>query len=60
MSKVDGDLIQSILWYAIAAIWALIAIVRWLSGEYEGSDAMDPLRHRLHLGEHLRASIGDG
>lgn len=23
MSKVDGDLIQSILWYAIAAIWAL-------------------------------------
>ena len=35
-----GDLIQSILWYAIAAIWALIAIVRWLSGEYEGSDAM--------------------
>lgn len=40
MSKVDGDLIQSILWYAIAAIWALIAIVRWLSGEYEGSDAM--------------------
>lgn len=40
MSKVDGDLIQSILWYAIAAIWALIAIVRWLSGEYEGADAM--------------------
>lgn len=31
MSKVDGDLIQSILWYAIAAIWALIAIARWLS-----------------------------
>lgn len=31
MSKVDGDLIQSVLWYAIA---------RWLSGEYEGSDAM--------------------
>lgn len=20
----------------------------------------DPLRHRLHLGEHLRASVGDG
>lgn len=31
MSKVDGDLIQSILWYAIA---------RWLGGEPEGSDAM--------------------
>lgn len=59
MSKVDGDLIQSILWYAIAAIWALIAIARWLSGEYEGSDAMTP-RIRLHLGEHLRASVGDG
>lgn len=40
MSKVDGDLIQSVLWYAIAAIWALIAIARWLSGEYEGSDAI--------------------
>lgn len=35
-----ADLIQSILWYAIAAIWALIAIARWLSGEPEGSDAM--------------------
>lgn len=34
MSKVDGDLIQSILWYAIAAIWALIAIARWLGGEH--------------------------
>jgi len=33
MSKVDDNLIQSILWYAIAAIWALIAIARWLSGE---------------------------
>ena len=54
MSKVDDNLIQSILWYAIAAIWALIAIARWLSGE------PDPLRHRLHLGEHLRASVGDG
>lgn len=40
MSKVDGNLIQSILWYAMAAIWALIAVVRWLSGEPEGSDAM--------------------
>lgn len=40
MSKVDGDLIQSILWYAIAAIWALIAIARWLSGGPDGSDAM--------------------
>ena len=40
MSKVDGNLIQSILWYAIASIWALIAVVRWLSGEPEGSDAM--------------------
>lgn len=40
MSKVDGSFIQSILWYAIAAIWALIAIARWLSGEPEGSDAM--------------------
>lgn len=40
MSKVDGDLTQSVLWYAIAAIWALIAIARWLNGEYEGSDAM--------------------
>ena len=33
MCKVDDNLIQSILWYAIAAIWALIAIARWLSGE---------------------------
>ena len=40
MSKVDGDLIQSILWYAIAAIWALIAIARWLSGGPDGADAM--------------------
>lgn len=40
MSKVDGDLIQSILWYAIAAIWALIAIARWLSGGPDGSDDM--------------------
>ena len=40
MSKMDSNLIQSILWYAIASIWALIAVVRWLSGEYEGSDAM--------------------
>lgn len=40
MSKMDSNLIQSILWYAIAAIWALIAIARWLSGEPEGSDAM--------------------
>lgn len=40
MSKVDDNLIQSILWYAIVAIWALIAIARWLSGEPEGSDAM--------------------
>lgn len=37
MSKVDDNLIQSILWYAIAAIWALIAIARRLSGEPEGS-----------------------
>lgn len=44
MSKVDDNLIQSILWYAIAAIWALIAIARWLSGEPERSDAM------LHFG----------
>lgn len=40
MSKVDGDLIQSILWYAIAAIWALIAIARWLSGGPDDADAM--------------------
>lgn len=40
MCKVDDNLIQSILWYAIAAIWALIAIARWLSGEPKGSDAM--------------------
>lgn len=40
MSKVDGDLIQSVLWYAMAAAWALIAIARWLSGEPEGLDAM--------------------
>lgn len=31
MSKLDGDLIQSVLWYAMAAAWALIAIARWLS-----------------------------
>lgn len=36
MSKLDGDLIQSVLWYAMAAAWALIAIARWLSGEPEG------------------------
>lgn len=40
MSKLDGDLIQSVLWYAMAAAWALIAIARWLSGEPEGADAM--------------------
>lgn len=40
MSKLDGDLIQSVLWYAMAAAWALIAIAWWLSGEPEGSDAM--------------------
>lgn len=40
MCKVDDNLIQSILWYAIAAIWALIAIARWLSGGPEVSDAM--------------------
>ena len=40
MSKMDSNLIQSILWYAIASIWALIAVVRWLNGEPEGSDAM--------------------
>ena len=40
MSKMDDNLIQSILWYAIAAIWALIAIARWLSGGPEVSDAM--------------------
>lgn len=40
LDEVDDNLIQSILWYAIAAIWALIAIARWLSGEPEGSDAM--------------------
>lgn len=40
MSKLDGDLIQSVLWYAMAAAWALIAIARWLSGEPEESDAM--------------------
>ena len=40
MSKVDGNLIQSILWYAIAAIWALIAIARWLSGGPDGAYAM--------------------
>lgn len=33
MSKMDSNLIQSILWYAIASIWALIAVVRWLNGE---------------------------
>lgn len=44
MSKVDGNLIQSILWYAMAAIWALIAVVRWFDGSPDGSDAM------LHFG----------
>lgn len=46
MSKggVDGNLIQSILWYAMAAIWALIAVVRWFDGNTDGSDAM------LHFG----------
>ena len=38
MCKVDDNLIQSILWYAIAAIWALIAMAH--SGEPEGADAM--------------------
>lgn len=40
MSKSNGNRFQSVLWYAIAAIWALIAIARWLGGEPEGSDAM--------------------
>ena len=39
MSKVDGDLIQSILWYAIAAIWALIEFVLILA--HSGSYAYD-------------------
>lgn len=33
MCKVDDNLIQSILWYAITFIYALIAIASWLKGE---------------------------
>lgn len=60
MSKVDGDLIQSILWYAIAAIWALIAIARWLGGEPEGSDAMTHLGIAFILANifELRSEMG--
>lgn len=35
MSKVDGDLIQSILWYAIAAILANIFELRSEMGKIE-------------------------
>lgn len=60
MSKMDGNLIQSILWYAIAAIWALIAIARWLSGESEGSDAMTHFGIALILANifELRSEMG--
>ena len=59
MSKVDGDFIQSILWYAIAAIWALIAIARWLGGEPRVR-CHDPLRHRFILANifELRSEMG--
>ena len=40
MSKVDHNLIQCVIWYALAAIWALIAVARWLNGSPDGSDAM--------------------
>ncbi len=60
MSKLDGDLIQSVLWYAMAAAWALIAIARWLSGEPEGADAMTHFGIALILANifELRSEMG--
>lgn len=60
MSKLDGDLIQSVLWYAMAAAWALIAIARWLNGEPEGSDAMTHFGIALILANifELRSEMG--
>lgn len=60
MSKVDDNLIQSILWYAIAAVWALIVIARWLSGEPSGSDAMTHFGIALILANifELRSEMG--
>lgn len=60
MSKLDGSFIQSVLWYAIAAVWALIAIVRWLSGEPGGSDAMTHFGIALILANifELRSEMG--
>lgn len=60
MSKLDGDLIQSVLWYAMAAAWALIAIARWPSGEPEGSDAMTHFGIALILANifELRSEMG--
>jgi len=60
MSKLDGSLIQSVLWYAIAAVWALIAIARWLGGEPEGSDAMTHFGIALILANifELRSELG--
>lgn len=33
MSKSNGNRFQSVLWYAITFIYALIAIASWLKGE---------------------------
>lgn len=60
MSKLDGSFIQSVLWYAIAAVWALIAIARWLSSEPGGSDAMTHFGIALILANifELRSEMG--
>lgn len=33
MSKLNGNCFQSLLWYVITFIYALIAIASWLKGE---------------------------
>ena len=60
MSKSNGNRFQSVLWYAITFIYALIAIARWLSGEPSGSDAMTHFGIALILANifELRSGMG--
>lgn len=40
MSKVKLNRIVSIIWYVLAAMWALVSVSPWLKGEYDWSVAM--------------------
>ena len=61
MSKSNGNRFQSVLWYAITFIYALIAIASWLKGESgEMKEAMTHFGIAFILANHLRASVGDG